>query len=142
MVTFALLFSLKGVGDHLFYRWIVKGYNHWVPIWPHRSRWFRLFNIHGKPFDDWGIDTYGIELIHLRRARPSQPQMGRRGLSNQPWIVGGKLDWLLDQLAQIVDCDTTNLYHGYAFQHIVDDLKEEMVVLADQGFASLDWLSN
>jgi len=103
-----------------------------------RSRWFHLSNIHGKPFDDWGIDTYGIELIHLRRARSSQPQMGRKGLSNQPWIVGGKLGWLLDQL----DGDTANFYHGYAFQHIVDGLKEEMVVLTDQGFASLDRLSN
>ena len=67
--------------------------------------------------------------------------MGRKGLSSQPWIVGGKLGLLLDQLAQTVDQngDRANLYHGHAFQQIVDALKEEMVVLADQGFANLDW---
>ena len=37
------------------------------------------------------IDTYGIELIHPRREGHSEKQIGRKGLSNQRWIVGGKL---------------------------------------------------
>ncbi|HIA64551.1 TPA: hypothetical protein EYN98_00455 [Candidatus Poribacteria bacterium] len=56
VVTLALLFSLKGVGNRPFYRWIVKDYKHWFPNLPHRTRLFRLFHlhIHGKPFNDWG----------------------------------------------------------------------------------------
>ena len=39
-----------------------------------------------------------IKLILLRREGPSEPQMGRKGYSNQRWIVGGKLCLLLDPL--------------------------------------------
>ena len=37
------------------------------------------------------IDTYGIELIHPMREGRSPQQIGRKGLSNHRWIVGGKL---------------------------------------------------
>lgn len=66
-----------------------------------------------------GIDTYGIELIHLRR----------KGLSNQRWIVGGKRCLLLDYLGPIIDEACVNVY---------DSVKEEMVVLANQGVAKVD----
>ena len=42
------------------------------------------------------IDTYGIELIHPRREGRSKQQIGRKGISNQRWIVGGKLCLLLN----------------------------------------------
>ena len=35
------------------------------------------------------IDTYGIELIHPIREGRSSRQIGRQGLSNHRWIVGG-----------------------------------------------------
>jgi hypothetical protein len=43
------------------------------------------------------IDTYGIELIHPIREGRSPQQIGRKGLSNHRWIVGGKLCLLLNQ---------------------------------------------
>jgi len=54
--------------------------------------------------------------------------------------VDGKLGLLPYELGQIIDwsSDRANLYHGYAFQHLADGLKEKMVVLADQGFANGD----
>ena len=72
---------------------------------------FRLFNNHQHLTDIFMenpsligvIDTYGIELIHPRREGRSQQQIGRKGLSNQRWIVGGKLCLLLNHLGLIVD---------------------------------------
>jgi hypothetical protein len=50
------------------------------------------------------IDTYGIELIHPMREGRSPQQIGRKGLSNHRWIVGGKLCLLLDQYGLVVAC--------------------------------------
>ena len=75
VVTIALLFSLKGVGNRAFYRWLK---NNWLPLFPdlpERTRLFRLFNTHLKWIDRFMaepsligvVDSYGIELIHPRR---------------------------------------------------------------------------
>jgi len=37
------------------------------------------------------------------------------------------------------DCDTANVYDGSAFQHLVDDLADDMVIFADTGFEKKDW---
>jgi hypothetical protein len=50
------------------------------------------------------IDTYGIELIHPMREGRSPQQIGRRGLSNHRWTVGGKLCLLLNQYGLAVAC--------------------------------------
>jgi hypothetical protein len=42
-----------------------------------------------------GIATYGIALIHPMRAGRSPQQIGRTGLSNNRWMIGGKLCLLL-----------------------------------------------
>ena len=67
------------------------------PLWPERTRLFRLFTTH----QDWtqvflaaptvlgGIDTSGIELIHPMREGRRPQQIGRTGLSKHRWIVGG-----------------------------------------------------
>lgn len=36
-------------------------------------------------------------------------------------------------------CDTANGYDGAAFQHLVDDVADEMVVFADMSFEKKDW---
>ena len=46
LVTLALLFALKGVGERAFYRWLVRD---WLPLFPQlpeRTRLFRLFTTH------------------------------------------------------------------------------------------------
>jgi hypothetical protein len=149
VVTLALLFALKGVGSRPFYRWLKRDYRHLFPRLPHRTRLFRLFNSHRLWTDRFLaghsliglVDTYGIELIHPRREGRSQQQIGRKGLSNQRWIVGGKLCFILNHLGLIVDWDvaTANVYDGTAFQEVVNQHVPHMVIFADEGFVKKDW---
>ena len=149
VVTLALLFALKGVGNRAFYRWIESNYKALFPNLPKRTRLFRLFNRHHQLADLFMaepsligvIDTYGIELIHPRREGRSEGQVGKKGISNHRWIVGGKLCILVDHLGLIVDwdCDTANVYDGSSFQHIVEGVTNQMVVFADKGFTKRDW---
>jgi hypothetical protein len=59
VVTLALLFALKGVGNRAFYRWLARDYRHLFPHLPERTRLFRLFIssavggwLSGRPFVD------------------------------------------------------------------------------------------
>ena len=118
VVTLGLLHALKGVGNRPFYRWLTRDYRPLFPRLPERTRLFRLLKTH----QDWTraflaaptvlgvIDTYGIELIHPMREGRSPQQIGRKGLSNHRWIVGGKLCLLLNQWGLIVGwaCATAN----------------------------------
>ena len=149
VVTLGLLFALKGKGNRAFYRWFLRNHRDLFPNLPERTRLFRLFNSHRHLIDLFMaeasligvIDTYGIELIHPRREGRSEKQIGRKGISNQRWIVGGKLCLLLNHLGLVVnwDCDTANVYDGSAFQHLVDDVENQMVVFADEAFEKIDW---
>ena len=149
VVTIALLFALKGVGSRAFYRWIDNNYKALFPNLPQRTRLFRLFNSHqhlanlfmATPSMMGVVDTCGIELIHPRREGRSSGQIGKKGISNQRWIVGGKLCMLVNHLGLIIDwdCDTANVYDGTRFQHIVENVSDQMVVFADKGFAKADW---
>jgi hypothetical protein len=110
VVTLGLLHALKGVGNRAFYRWLTRDYRALFPRLPERTRLFWLFTTH----HDWTqvflaaptvlgvIDTYGIELIHPMREGRSPQQIGRKGLSNHRWIVGGKLCLLLNQWGLVV----------------------------------------
>ena len=61
VVTIVLLFSLKGVGNRAFYRWLKRDYLELFPNLPHRTRLFQLFkypppldkDIHGYSHCDW-----------------------------------------------------------------------------------------
>ena len=81
------------------------------------------------------IDTYGIELIHPVRESRSSQQIGRKGLSNHRWIVGGKLCLLLNQWGLIVGwaCATANVADN-TFQWLIRQVEEQMIVLSDTGF--------
>jgi len=149
VVTLALLYALKGCGQRAYWRWLVRDYRSLFPKLPDRSRLFRLFNTH-RPYIDYFlaapsligvIDSYGIELLHPIREGRSQKQIGKKGKSNKRWIVGGKLCYLLNHLGLIVDwaCDTANVYDGSAFQQLVDDVADQMVVFSDTGFEKDDW---
>ena len=151
VVTLGLLFALKGSGNRAFYRWLDRDYRPLFPRLPERTRLFRLFNeqhhwtqaLMAAPSLIGLIDTYGIELIHPRREGRSEQQIGRKGLSNQRWIVGGKLCLLLNHLGLVVGwaCDTANVYDGTpaAFQALVDAVADQMLVFSDVGFDKKDW---
>src|SRR2546428_1659997 len=110
VVTLGRLHALKGVGNRAFYRWLTRDSRALFPQLPERTRLLRLVRTH----HDWTqvflaaptvlgvIDTYGIELIHPMREGRSPHQIGRKGLSNHRWIVGGQLCLLLNQWGLIV----------------------------------------
>jgi len=149
VVTLALLHALKGTGQRPFWRWLVRDYRPLFPKLPDRTRLFRLFNSHRHYIDRFladpsligVIDSYGIELLHPIREGRSENQIGKKGKSNKRWIVGGKLCYLLNHLGLIVNwaCDTANVYDGSAFQQLVDQVADQMVVFSDMGFEKKDW---
>ncbi len=147
IVTLGILFALKGVGNRAFYRWIERDYRRLFPQLPERTRLFRLFATHQAWTDGFlvepgllsVIDSYGIELIHPVREGRSDQQIGKKGLSNRRWIVGGKLCFLLDHLGRVIgwDCSTANV-HDSQFHPLIARYEEKTVVFADHGFYSLD----
>lgn len=111
LVTLGLLFALKGCGTRAFYRWLARDYRVLFPNLPERTRLFRLLETHAdwteyflaEPTTLGVVDAYGIELIHPVREGRSKAQIGRKGLSNKRWIVGGKLCLILNQHGLVVD---------------------------------------
>jgi hypothetical protein len=145
VVTIAFLFALKGGHGRAFYRWLSKNWHHLFPNLPCRTRLFRLFVSHehltarfmADPTLLGVIDSYGIELIHPIREGRSEKQIGKKGLSNKRWIVGGKLCLLLNKLGLIVDWDigTASVYDA-AFHPLIEAVVDQMIVLADSHFHS------
>ncbi len=145
LVTIGLLFALKGDGPRRFYRWLTNNYRAWFPRLPERTRLFRLLAAHA----DWteallaqptllGVaDTYGIELRHPWREDRADGQIGAKGLSNHRWIVGAKLAYVVNQYGLIVAWDyaAANVADN-AFQALIADFQDEMVVLTDMAFHS------
>jgi hypothetical protein len=143
VVTLGLLHALKGVGNRAFYRWLSRDYRPLFPRLPERTRLFRLFTTH----QDWTqaflaaptvlgvIDTYGIELIHPMREGRSPQQIGRKGLSNHRWMVGGTLCLVLHQYGLVAgwDCATAHV-SDKTFQGLMRQVDGRMLVLSDTGF--------
>jgi hypothetical protein len=70
----------------------------------------------------------------MREGRSPQ-QIGRKGLSNHRWIVGGKLCLLLNQWGLVVGwaCATANVADN-SFQWLIRQVDGRMIVLSDTGF--------
>jgi hypothetical protein len=143
LVTLGLLHALKGGGNRAFSRWLTRDYRMMFPRLPERTRLFRLFVTHqawtqaclAAPTVLGVIDTYGIELLHPRCEGRSPHQIGRKGLSNHRWIVGGKVCLLLNQWGWIVGwaCATANAADN-TFQWLIQQFDGRMIVLSDTGF--------
>jgi hypothetical protein len=143
VVTLGVLHALKSVGNRAFHRWLTRDYRPLFPRLPERTRLFRLFKTHqawtraflAAPTVLGVIDTYGIELIHPIREGRSPQQIGRKGLSNHRWIVGGKLCLLLNQYGLVVAwaCDTANVAAN-TFQWLIRQFEERMIILSDMAF--------
>jgi hypothetical protein len=143
VVTLGLLHALKGVGNRAFHRWLRRDDRALFPRLPERTRLFRLFKTHqawtrvflAAPTVLGVIDTYGIALIHPIREGRSPQQIGRKGLSNHRWIVGGKLCLLLNQWGLIVgwDCATAKVADN-TFQWLMQQVDGRMIVLSDTAF--------
>ncbi len=143
VVTLALLFALKSVSTRAFYRWLTRDYRDLFPYLPERTRLFRLFAVHR----DWAeyvlaaptvlgvADSYGIELVHPMREGRSRQQLGRTGKSNQRWMVGVKLAYIVNQRGLVVAWDSApaNVYDA-VFHPLIADFADDMVVFTDMGF--------
>jgi len=46
VVTFGVLFALKGRGNPVFSRWVSRDWRSWFPLLPERTRLFRLLATH------------------------------------------------------------------------------------------------
>ncbi len=147
VVTIAILFTLKGGHGRAFYRWLDNNWRILFPNLPDRTRLFRLFVSHqhlterfmADPTILGVIDSYGIELIHPIREGRSKKQIGKKGLSNKRWIVGGKLCLLLNKFGLVVNWDfgTANQYDA-DFHSLIEAVIDEMIVLADTHFHAAD----
>ena len=77
--------------------------------------------------------AHGVNQLDAEGRSPQQ--IGRKGLSNHRWIVGGKLCLLLNQWGLVVAwaCDTANVADN-TFQWLIREFEERMIVLSDTGF--------
>ena len=143
VVTLGLLRALKGGSNRALYRWLTRDYRPLFPRLPERTRLLRLFQTHhawtqaflAAPTVLGVIDTYGIELIHPIREGRSPQQIGRTGLSNHRWIVGGKLCLVVNQYGLVVawDCATANVA-DHTFQGLIRQFDECLILLSDMAF--------
>jgi hypothetical protein len=98
IVTLAIVFAIKGVGNRACDRCLQRHWRHRFPSRPHRPRWLRWFKRHRQCANHvlaaatvlGVIDRYGLEFIPRIREGRSPRQMGPQGQSNQRWIVGGQ----------------------------------------------------
>jgi hypothetical protein len=139
VVTLGILHALQGVGNRVFSRWLTRDYRVLFPCLPERTRLFRLFRTHqawtttflAAPTVLGAIDTYDVELFHPIREGRSPRQMGRQGLSNHRWMVGGKLCLLVNQYGLVVawECATANV-SDKTFQWLMRQFDGCMILLS------------
>lgn len=143
IVTLGLLHALKGVGNRAFYRWLTRDYRVLFPRLPERTRLFRLlktpqawtFKFLAQPTLLGVVDSFGIELIHPIREGRSPQQIGRKGVSNHRWIVGGKLCLVINHLGGITGWVWAPANaHDTWFHPIIEVFQRHMGVLGDTGF--------
>ena len=145
LVTIAILRCLKGGSERGFYRWLVANLQALFPRLPDRTRLLRLLATHqewaqrflAEPTFFGIVDSFGIELIHPKREGRSDKQIGKKGKSNHRWIVGAKLCPLVNQYGLIVDWDYDSAnVHDNSFRPLIEEYKEQSLILADSGFHS------
>ena len=142
LVTIGILFVLKGQSQRHFYLWLTSNCRPLFPHLPERSRLFRLLRLYQAWADRFLAepslinfsDSLGIELIHPRREGRTKSQIGRKGKSNQRWIVGIKFCPLMNGAGRIVDWDaeSANVYDG-EFQRMLVEYPGEGT-MTDRGF--------
>jgi hypothetical protein len=130
------------VGTRAFHRWLTRAYRPLFPHLPAHTRLFRLCKTH----QDWTrvflaaptllgvIDTSGLARLHPIRAGRRPPQMGRTGVSNHRWLVGGTLGLLVPQDGWVVGwaCATAHVA-DQPCQWRLRQCAARMMILRDTG---------
>lgn len=145
LITLGLLLALKGASQRAFYRWIQQNWSDLFPGLPERTRLFRRLKTHQGLTDRFlaaptvfgVIDSYGIELCHPIRERhhARRERIGKKGYASWKWMVGGKLCLLANKFGLITDwaVSTANV-SDQNFLPLVEQVRDKMIVLADNGF--------
>ncbi|TAE20473.1 MAG: transposase [Candidatus Kapaibacterium sp.] len=138
------LLPLKGIGERAFYQWLERDYRHLFPRLPERTRLFRALERYcwrcadfmAPPTTFGVVDSYGIELIHPMCEGRSVQQIGRKGISNHRWIVGGKLAVVLNKFGLVCDWDveTANTPDNIFQDSLIKQYEEIMIVMTDTHF--------
>lgn len=143
IVTLGLLHALKGISNRAFYGGLTRDLRALFPHLPERTRWFRLLKTHqawtfqflAKPTLLGIVDRFGIELIHPIREGRSPQQLGRKGVSNHRWIVGGKRCLVVNHLGAIGGWVWAPANAQDRWFHLIIELfQDHIVVLDDTGF--------
>ena len=145
LVTFGLLFALKGTSQHQFYRWLRQNWLDLFPNLPDRTRLFRRLKAHRRLTEKFlaeptlfgVIDSYGIELCHPIREvhQPNRKRIGKKGFTSWKWIVGGKFCLLVNKFGLVTgwSVKTANV-SDQEFLPLVEAVSDKTIVLADTGF--------
>ena len=128
VVSIGILYAVNGVSQRAFYGWLRDNYGHRFPKLPERTRLFR--RLPNQQY--WagyflteptllGIaDSYGVELRHPIRDGRRAGQIGRKGISNHRWIVGGKLCAVINRFGLVCDwVGSPSKVHDQTFQPLL-----------------------
>ena len=142
-MTLALLYAIKGGGTRAFSRWLTRDSWALFPQVPERTRLARLFTTHtawttrflAAPTVLGVADSYGIALIHPRRAGRSPAQIGQKGQSKHRWMVGGQLGFILNPWRLICAWDGAPAnVHDTPLHPLIAQCVDTMIILTDTGF--------
>jgi IS4 transposase len=95
VVTLALLFALKGVGNRAFYRWLSRDYRPLFPQLPERTRPTQVFELYRQRF---GIETSYRQMNQVRARTTSRNPTLRLLLVGLAFILVNLYVALRDQL--------------------------------------------
>lgn len=142
-VTLGLLYALKGGSFRSFYRWVQNELCSLFPRLPERTRLGRILNacseltsrFLAQPSFFGALDSYGLTMLHPRRARRPSSRFARFGKSNSVWIAGAKVCLCINDLGQVVcfevaPANVSDL-HFLPLAHALDG---HSILLADKGF--------
>lgn len=142
-VTVGLLYALRGGSFRAFYRWLRRELQALFPHLPERTRLLRILcscasctkRFLAQPSFFGILDSFGIELLHPRRAGWTKSQWGRLGLSNGRWIAGAKLGLSINNQGQVVNWNIAPAnVSDLEFLPLAHELKDYSILLADRGF--------
>ncbi len=141
LVTIGVLQAMKPVSQRAFYPWLRDNYGHRFPQLPERTRLGRRRRTHHcwtgyfltQPTLRGLADSYGVALRHPLREGRRPGAIGKKGLSNHRWIIGGQLGVALNKLGLITDWDcATAKAPDQTFPPLLANYDGQMVVLTDR----------